>query len=104
MATLQTAIHSFRHVCVVESALYNMPIIASQARIPPVTDIAAFGGGRQDKVFMSLDHGDRRSDGSQNLGLNLGFVFYLPCELRESPNLCPYFTVQFSCSVVSNSL
>ena len=62
------------------------------------------GVGGRDKVFMSLDHGDRRSDGSQNLGLNLGFVFYLPCELRESPNLCPYFTVQFSHSVVSNSL
>ena len=62
------------------------------------------GVGGRDKVFMSLDHRDRRSDGSQNLGLNLGLVFYLPCELRDSHNLCPYFTVQFSRSVMSSSL
>lgn len=37
---------------------------------------------------MTLGHGDRGSDGGQNLGLNLGFVFYLPCELRDSLILC----------------
>lgn len=37
---------------------------------------------------MNPGHGDRGSDGGQNLSLNLGFVFYLLCELRDSLILC----------------
>lgn len=37
---------------------------------------------------MNPGHGDRGSDGGQNLSLNLGFVFYLLCELRDALILC----------------